>query len=303
MNFKTVIDKCPQDLAFIVGNGINRYSNNLKAISWETLLLKLWEKFSFSTISEIPKGISTTEFYDLLDIETTSTSISGSRIQKEASFLLESWSEAEHHKLFLKKAQQLKAPVLTTNFDLNLPNSLNLKQYYTSTKGFTDYYPWSTYYGDKQLEYPTDGFGVWFINGLIRYHRSIRLGLSHYMGSVERARDMIHKGGDWNLYCGRNRENWKGCKTWLHIIFNNSLCILGLGLEENEVFLRWLLIERAKYFRKYPERKKKGWYITNKPKDLDDRYKGKKYFFEKIGFEFIEVDSYDEIYVTPWNGF
>jgi|GEM_PF-1826058 hypothetical protein len=30
----------------------------------------------------------------------------------------------------------------------------------------------------------TDGFGLWFINGFIKYPHSIKLGLSHYMGSV-----------------------------------------------------------------------------------------------------------------------
>lgn len=300
MDFKTLIERVPDNLAFIVGNGINRYPNNPKAISWDDLLIKLWDKFSFSTISEIPQGISLTEFYDLLDIETTNLSATNPNIQKEASILLESWSSEPHHKLFLEKAKMLDAPVLTTNFDLILPNTLSLSQFYTEKKGFTDYYPWTSYYGDKQLEYPTDGFGIWFINGFIKYHRSIKLGLSQYMGSVERAREMIHKGNDSNLFYGKNRNNWNGSKTWLHIIFNKSLCIFGLGLEENEVFLRWLLIERAKYFRKFPDRKKKGWYIISKPKNIDDRYKGKKYFFEKIGFEVIEVNNYDDIYKTPW---
>lgn len=298
MDLKTLIQRRPDNLAFIVGNGINRYPNNPKAISWDDLLIKLWDKFSFNTISEIPKGISLTEFYDLLDIETFSSI--DNDIQKEASLLLESWSNELHHQLFLNKAQKLNSPVLTTNFDLVLPNSLHLEQFFTERKGFTDYYPWITYYGDRQLNYPTDGFGVWYINGFIKYHRSIRLGLSQYMGSVERARDLIHKGNDKDLFTGKDQNNWRGCKTWLHIIFNKSLCIFGLGLEENEVFLRWLLIERAKYFRKFPDRKKKGWYVIKKENNTDDHLRGKKFFFERIGFEVIEVDNYDDIYKTPW---
>ena len=300
MDFKTLIKKQPNDLAFIVGNGINRFPNNPKAISWDDLLIKLWDKFSFNTITEIPKGISQTEFYDLLDIESSTLSSTNPDIQKEASILLEGWSDKPHHKKFMEKAKQLNAPVLTTNFDLILPNALELIQFYTDKKGFSDYYPWGTYYGDKQLNLPTDGFGIWYINGFIKYHRSIRLGLSHYMGSVEKARTLIHKGDDRKLFSGKGENNWRGRNSWLHIIFNKSLCIFGLGLEENEVFLRWLLIERAKYFRKFPERKKKGWYVINKPKKIDEKYSGKKYFFEKIGFEVIEVDDYKDIYETPW---
>ncbi len=301
MKLKTLVTRQANDIAFIVGNGINRYPNNPAAISWDDLLINLWDKFSFRTISEVPTGISVTEFYDLLDIESTNSFATTMNIQKEACKLLETWSDKPHHKIFLEKARSINAPVLTTNFDMILPTALNLKQFYTDSNGtFTDYYPWTTYFGDRQLSSPTDGFGVWFINGFLKYHRSIRLGLSHYMGSVEKARGYLHKGDETRLFSGKDVENWKGNNTWLHIIFNKSICIFGLGLEENEVFLRWLLIERAKYFRKFPDHKKKGWYVTNKPRKPDEKYKGKKYFFEGLGFEIIETDDYDSIYKAPW---
>ena len=90
-------------------------------------------------------------------------------------------------------------------------------------------------------------------------------------------------------------NNWRGFKTWLHIIFNKSLFIFGLGLEENEVFLRWLLIERIKYFKQFPDRKHKGWYISKKEDNA-----GKKFFLERVGFEIIEVDDYSDIYENIW---
>ena len=40
--------------------------------------------------------------------------------------------------------------------------------------------------------------------------------------------------------------------------------IFGLSLAENEVFLRWLLIQRAKYYRKFPERGHSAWYLVGK---------------------------------------
>ncbi|MCD9187876.1 MAG: hypothetical protein LUM44_15755 [Pyrinomonadaceae bacterium] len=71
-------------------------------------------------------------------------------------------------------------------------------------------------------------------------------------------------------------------------------------MEENEVFIRWLLIERAKYFRKFPERAKSGWYVSPKRKKADDRDIGKIKFLEGIGFKLIETDDYAGIYETPW---
>jgi hypothetical protein len=300
MQFKNIITKNQTDIAFIVGNGINRYPDNPKAISWEDLLMKLWNKFSPDVFKQVPKGITITEFYDLLDIANSSRS-TNFEIQKEASKLLVDWTFQEHHKKFIQKASEINAPVLTTNFDLTLSNSLALHQYSTDTKGFTDFYPWTTYYGNKQLQYPHDGFGIWFINGFVKYHRSIRLGLSHYMGSVEKARNYLYKGGGRQLFSGYAPDKWNGSKTWLHIIFNKPLCVFGLGLEENEVFIRWLLIERAKYFKKFPKRKKGGWYVAPRIEKPDDRVVGKINFLKGLGFEVIETDNYSDIYETPWN--
>ncbi len=300
MPLKDIIAYNQSDIAFIVGNGINRFPDNPKAIAWEDLLMKLWTSFAPDSFKQIPKGITITEFYDMLEIANTRKSTLHYQIQKEASKLLADWSYKEHHTAFVKKALALNAPVLTTNFDLVMPYSLSLKQYYTESKHFTDFYPWSTYYGCQQLSNPLDGFGIWYINGFVQYPRSIRLGLSHYMGSVEKARNLLHKGDGKRLFNARNRDSWNGIHTWLHILFHKPLCIFGLGMEENEVFLRWLLIERAKYFKKFPGRRKKGWYVAPKKEQPDDRALGKIKFLEAIGLALVETDDYSGIYETPW---
>ena len=300
MQFKDIVNSNRNDIAFIVGNGINRFPNNPKAISWEALLMQLWNKFAPNVYKEVPKGLSITEFYDLLDLACSNENAVAFQIQKEASRLLADWTFKDHHRAFIKSAHALNAPVLTTNFDLILPTCLGLKQYHTDTKSFTDFYPWTTYYGDKQLGSPTDGFGIWFINGFVKYHRSIRLGLSHYMGSVEKARNYLHKGDEKKLFSTKHQDEWRGSKTWLHIVFNKHLCVFGLALEENETFLRWLLIERAKYFKKFPGRAKKGWYVAPKMAKPDERVAGKIQFLKGIGLHLVETDDYKGIYQSPW---
>jgi len=300
MDFKSVLAHNKNDIAFIVGNGINRYPNNPKAISWDALLMQLWQQFSPNSYNEIPKGVTITEFYDLLELAST-TIPSRYEIQKKAAELLSDWEPKPHHKAFLNWASAANAPVLTTNFELLFPQALELKQFFTNTQNaFTDYYPWTTYYAHQQSAKPLNDFGVWYINGLVRYPRSIRLGLSHYMGSVEKARTLIHKGEGKRLYAVKDLNNWQGADTWLHIILNKPLCIFGLGLEENEVFLRWLLIERARYYKQFPSQKKKGWYIAPKNENPDDKTKGKIRFLKGIGFDLIETNGYDEIYKTAW---
>lgn len=302
MSLANIISRNRDNIAFIVGNGLNRYPNNPDAISWDHLLLRLWRRFAPEAYNSdrVPKGITLTEFYDLLDLSNSTGDLAQPfGIQKEASRIMDDWNFRQHHQQFIAKAIELDAPVLTTNFDMILPAAGNLSQFYTQSKPFTDFYPWTTYYGLRQHESPTDGFGVWFINGFVKYHRSIRLGLTHYMGCVERARDFLHKGEN-NPFNGKDQQHWRGHLTWLHIIFNRDLCIFGISLEENEVFIRWLLIERARYFKKFPERKKKGWYIAVATTNENGSLEGKKMFMRSVGLEYIELDSYNEIYQEPW---
>ena len=295
MDFKTLLEQ-NSDIAFIVGNGINRYPDNPESISWEELLMQLWQQFSPDVYDGVPRGITSTEFYDLLEL-AAGDALPANAIQKQVAALLQQWTFREHHKAFVLKAHALDAPVLTTNFDLNLASVLPLRQLYNDTHAFTDYYPWNTYYSNRELASPSSGFGIWYINGFVKYHRSLRLGLSHYMGAVEKARNFLHK-GEGRLFAGKS--HWAGSHTWLDTIFHKPLCIFGLGLEENEVFIRWLLIERAKYFKKYPDRYKKGWYVSPKSENPDDRTMGKFRFLKGIGIELVEVEGYDDIYSAPW---
>jgi len=293
---KQIIEQHIENIAFVVGNGINRYGLQEGNSSWDQLLLELWGKVVGEYKNNVPMGISLTEFYDILELNNTNNR-STINLQKEFCNLMKDWNFQQHHVNFIQFAIRSQMPVLTTNFENIFQKAGNLELYRTSRKGFTDFYPWESYYGLSQLEYPTDGVGVWHINGMQKYFRSIRLGLTHYMGSVERARSMIHKGNEEKLFTGKNVHSWKGAKTWLHIVFNRSLFIFGLGLDENEVFLRWLLIERAKYFMKFPKRKMQGWYIAKN----GSTSRGKKLFLEQVGIEVIELHDYADIYEHLWN--
>lgn len=97
------------------------------------------------------------------------------------------------------------------------------------------------------------------------------------MKSVERARNLIHKGNEERLFLGKNVSIGKDIKTWLHIVFNKPLFVFGLGLEENETFLRWILIQRIKYFKRFPDRKFKGWYINKRSNSGTDARKNSSF--------------------------
>ena len=297
---KKLINQIGRNSAFVIGNGINRFYSK-ENLSWEELLINLWNKYTLSDIHQtrIFKGISFTEFYDAIEIQNIDKDNFGSTVQKQVKTQMQFWKPNYSQNLILNKIRNFDAPILTTNFDDLIPKSLSLNFYKLENKGFTDFYPWSCYYSDRKLNDPLDGFGVWYANGMLNYHRSIKLGLSQYMGNVERARKMLHNNRENIYYDGKNRNNWAGYLSWLHIIFNKSLFIFGLGLEENEVFFRWLLIERAKYFKKFPERKKDGWYLTVK-NDTDINFLGKRFFLESVGLKVLEVENYDIQFDEIW---
>ena len=79
--------------------------------------------------------------------------------------------------------------------------------------------------------------------------------------------------------------------TWLQPFLHKRLLFIGLGLEQNEVFLRWLLIERARYFSRFPARRKAGWYVHVGPIDA-----GKAFFLRGVGIEPVAVADHAQIW-------
>lgn len=294
---QNIIKKNASNLAFLVGNGINIHFGN-KTDSWNDLLLELWHDYSFYTKTSIPEGISLTEFYDILEIGNYQQEDFTDELQKRVVEIMEGWSSDSRQNELIDKIKALDAPILTTNFDSLIPTTMNLKFHKITKKGFTAWYPWSCYYSDKQLTDPLQGFGVWYINGMVKYHQSIKLGLSQYMRNVHRATSMFS--GESGNKTHLDSPEWEGHSTWLNILFNRSLMIFGLSLDENETFLRWLLIQRAKYFRMYQYNKKQGWYLHQLEND-GDLSDGKRFFLESVGFEVLTLQKYSDIYESIWH--
>ena len=297
MSLPQLLGENRSEIALIIGNGVNRYPNDNEKNSWESLLLDLWHESNASErLSRLPSGISPTEFFDILEVSNTQPE-KKAELAKKFCNLMGGWEYLPHHISITSWAEHYDCPILTTNFDEVLSDSLpNCKLHGNTGRKFTDFYPWEAYFSTRTVSSPENGFAIWHVNGMQRYERSLRLGLSHYMGSVERARNWLHKGDESSLFRGKNVNGWRGANSWLHVFFNCHLLIVGLGLNENEVFLRWLLIERYKYFRKYPDRSKKAWYVSKgAPQD-----EGKLLFLRELGIETVICNSYYDIYEAPW---
>lgn len=297
MSIDDIIRTTENPLTLIIGNGINRFKDTSGNNSWEGILKSLAQEYLPKFAGDLPKGMSTTEFFDLLSLQATGDSFKESDLQKAFCSHLNNLKPLEHHKKIVQWAQRRNSPILTTNFDLTLSDSINGKLYRSKVGGFTRYYPWESFYGDAKISKeetkfrPAKNFGIWHINGMENYPNSIRLGLTHYMGSVQRARNWMHSGRNRLFLDEYTINKWQGRTSWLDTIFCNDLAIIGLSLDEVEVFLRWILIERAKLFKKFPNLKKNAWYV-----DKDITNDGKAFFLENIGVQVINTGSYEAIY-------
>ena len=292
-----IIKANQENIAFVIGNGSNRYFGNGALLSWEGLLKQVWEKNSSCSkpFSSVPSGISNTEFIDALEIELIGNGNGFNKIKKEIASIVGGWKPISGISTMVQKIESIQAPLLTTNYDLLFEYDLGVSERKLPLKGkkSTDYYPWNYYYGKKRMKLlssPNDGFGIWHVHGMATHPRSIRIGLNDYMGLVERSRGIIQKN-----YLGKG---FISTNTWLDIIFSKPLFIMGLGLENDEVFLRWLLLQRAKYNEIY-KAGLKGWYV-HCAKNNDPVSLGKRLLLESIGFEIIEIKEWKIVYEDIW---
>lgn len=267
--------------AFLIGNGPNLNSGIFPG--WKELLVAAADKGKKFK----PDGLTNTEVYDMVELHAKDGKTVKTRVCGKLA--LKSSMDISVHRRLMEFARDTNSPVLTTNFDAAFETGIGAPIKHINSAGFTHFYPWKTYYGFKQHALPTDGFGIWKIHGDIKYKDSIRLGLTDYMGSVERARKMIHKGDD-RLFQGKLQPRWSGHETWLHIWFNMPLIIVGFGFDTDEVFLRWLLIERRRYYNLH-KRPMDVWYISTAP--IKPSIKN---LMKNIGVQFKLVKDFNTLY-------
>jgi hypothetical protein len=284
-------------VAFLIGNGINRFPHNPKGRSWDDLLKAIVTDFSDLRRQNLT-GISLIELYDIIELYSTGKTPK-KKIKHEISEKMNNWKSSKSHKDIINIISKSQSPILTTNFDDLLEQAIDAQKFIIKNphKNFTDYYPWECYFAPNEISDILNNFAIWHIHGTRYYPRSIRFGLADYMGMVEKARTFIR--GKNGLGKNQNLQNWRGFNTWLNVFFNKSLFIFGLGLDQNEVFLRWMLIERKRYFMMNPNRQKEGWYIFIKEFNPVDQ--GKIFFLKQMGINVISFDTKEEFYINFWD--
>jgi len=100
-SLKKVVNSPSHDIAFVIGNGINRFKEQGQVSSWNDILLDLWINVYENTLNEIPPGISLTEFYDLLELGLSAKN-QKINLQKEFCEPLSRWKYGSHHEIIME---------------------------------------------------------------------------------------------------------------------------------------------------------------------------------------------------------
>jgi hypothetical protein len=283
----------PTKPALFIGNGINQYSGDDNS-SWTNLLKDLAQRYDLNLSAQEMNEVSNTEFFDILDLSKPNEN--RKRLQKQFCELMTSWEPSLHHKSIVSWAQRHQTPIITVNFDENFSKASNIP--FNVGNRFTDWYPWHSYFSCNKIDNPRENFAIWHPHGMMRYSRSIRLGLRDYMGAVHRARAWIYRGDESLARMAKSEKGkaWSGQGSWLEIIFFCPIMIFGFGFHKDESFLRWLFLERARFHKMYPNWERKAWFIDT-PSSTSKL--SRKPFFDALGIEYISVNDYSEIYENP----
>lgn len=267
---------------FLLGNGINNKSS--KTINWESILKNISEEYGVEYVNDFPLPA----FMELLTIYT----LGNTDHKLKDTFIkeVEKISGSSDHREIYEFCNKNHIDILTTNFDHAIQKENNLEKTSTRSlkKGFTDFYPWQIFY-----KRAGSNIKLFHINGDIEYKRSIKLSVKDYAGNITKFNRTYRP--------SVAKSKYKTDKTWINVMFEKELVILGLGLGEDELFLRHLLIERQIYRIKNKLNKNdgiNGYYLYRK-KSLprcSNKYARYELFFKSVGIEMKDYDDYPLMY-------
>ena len=181
---------------------------------------------------------------------------------------------------FIKVAEAIQSPILTTNYDTSLSKLFHLSPRITdgASNKAQEGFPFETYFAPSPINHPWDSFAIWHIHGLYYYVNSIRIGQADYDNLQREIQARLKKTTN-----PLKDNHWDNNNSWLSIVFRKNLFIFGLGLEKDEEVLWWLLKERAKYGLK-------GWYVCRETENVVGQ---KARNLRDVGLEIIKVDNID----------
>jgi hypothetical protein len=292
-------------------------------LSWSAVLKKLCDKRQICLDPEKPFDLSYPEIASLMNLctlEQYTDPKTGNRSAKRdmrmeiSGCYRVSKGQDIVHKQFINYMKNRNIPIITTNFDMLLSENLHEQKVGTGDPDLfkpSNRYIWNYCYNTTEVKDhkppidfrdSVDNFGIWYMHGNQKHPSSIVIGLEDYAGAIFQAKSMISLQSEgesrFGLY-GAKDDLWIGRNTWLHLFFQRDLIFLGLFLDSQELFLRWLLVQRTNYLShmkaKHKRPVRKAWYVHDDLCKLNPSTP-KGIFFNACGVELIPNESHQAIY-------
>jgi hypothetical protein len=330
---RQVLSEEGRSLALLIGNGVNLASETGPAVGWQKLVDDL---IAFASQHSREPHLTRARLSSLRDRQERAASLpeivdlaaawmadsgkavhAGSaegRLQRRIVDALGQLKPGQSHQSVVGWAARLGVPVLTTNYDHSLQQAFPGEQCtqwrFRTGRRNSDYYPWDRYYAPKPISDTLCGFAVWHIHGDSAFRRSIRAGLHQYMGMVQRLRGLLSPVAEEVLKHRKRRASGseKGVPAffrapWLRLLLGKKLWIQGLALSTDEVSVRWMLIQRFRYWRRYrPDSLETGWYVHGGARPGRRLDGGRRAFLQSIGLRVIEIGETDDVYSDIFGG-
>ena len=293
-------------------------------LSWDAVLKKLCDKRQIYLDPNKPYDLSYPEIASLINLRTLDhnpkSKSSPKRLKRDMRMEISGSyrilnGQNEVQKQFINFMKKKNIPVITTNFDMLLAENLHEHIVGNGNPALFKHKAkqiWSYCYNDyedkqdvpkQDFRELVDNFGLWYMHGNQKHPSSIVIGLEDYVNSISLTKSMISAKSEENksrfgLY-GAKDDLWIGRNTWLHLFFHRDLVFLGLSLDSQELFLRWLLVQRANYQStmkiKHKRTLRKAWYVHDDNCKLNSSTP-KGIFLRACGVELVPNDNHKAIY-------
>lgn len=262
------------------GNGVNLLSKNGK--SWDSILMQLSEgkmmppigsntlKYEYVVLNKekyetrpFGSDIGVTFTVDGV-LELESVNVEYDIIKKRLAEKL-SWSKYSDFPYYKKLADLQADNYITTNYESYI------KDYFVD-KGYTVKEPINPCIRERAHYNVVKGnrtIRLWNIHGSIEYHESIMLGLFEYCDYVRGFKKLL-------------KEDY----SWLNVMINSDVFILGFGLGYEEIDLWYFLVSRKRLFHDRKESANRIVYYAIEDKSYDI---GKIKMLEALDVEVVSI--------------
>ncbi|MNK05839.1 hypothetical protein D3C87_237270 [compost metagenome] len=243
--------------ALLVGNDINNIS---AGISWSDLLHNIKQKYKVSSLENGQKP------FPMLYEEIFLNAIREKHINERGlkTYISDCVSQINQNEIHQLIRDLSIENIITTNYEFSLEGEIA-----TANTGLIRETTYSVF-----RKHQIGNTSYWHIHGDCLNPSSINLGYEHYCGQLQKMRDYVVNGTNYNsqtvykaaLIKRLSRKKDTKLQSWIDLFFTQDIHILGLSLDFVEIDLWWLLTYRArnKYYRRSAFIENQLFYYTTK---------------------------------------